>query len=280
VPGMVGGPDIAVCGPMARSAGDLALAMDLLAGPEPLDRPGWRLDLPRPVKTSLRELRVALWPSDPLAPVEQEIADRVAEVGETLAKLGATVSDVARPSFDPREAHLTYVQHLSSIMGSGLPEDVFEAMRREADALPPDDDSERAISLRATVLTHRDWIRADHARERLRYAWRGFFDEWDVLICPQTATTAFPHDHGPMSARTIPVDGEQRPYFEQLFWAGLATASYLPSTVFPTGASQRGLPIGLQAIGPEYDDLRTIDFARMLAREIGGFVPPPIHASA
>ena len=60
-----------------------------------------------------------------------------------------------------------------------------------------------------------------------------------------------------------------------LFWAGLITAAYLPSTVFPTGLSSEDLPIGLQAVGAEYDDLITIDFTRLLAREIGGFEAPP-----
>ena len=55
----------------------------------------------------------------------------------------------------------------------------------------------------------------------------------------------------------------------------MITAPYLPSTVFPTGPSLAGLPIGLQAVGPEYDDLVTIDFARLLARKVGGFAPPP-----
>ena len=34
-------------------------------------------------------------------------------------------------------------------------------------------------------------------------------------------------------------------------------------------------PIGLQAVGGQYSDYVTIDFARLLAREIGGFQPPP-----
>ncbi len=275
LPGMVGGPDIAVCGPLARSAQDLDLAMRLLAGPEPLDRPGWRLDLPEPRGASLGELRVALWPNDERAPVAQEIADRVAEVGEILAKRGATVSDSARPSFDPRDSHRTYLEHLQSIMSAGVPEETYAQLKQAAESLDPDDLSDAALNLRGMVLSHRDWIRANHARERLRYAWRAFFDEWDLLLCPQMATTAFPHDHADFNERTLDVDGSPRPYFEQLFWAGLITGSYLPSTVFPTGPASDGLPIGLQAVGPEYDDLRTIEFARLVADEIGGFVPPP-----
>jgi len=96
---------------------------------------------------------------------------------------------------------------------------------------------------------------------------------------PIAATTAFKHDHSPMQGRRIQIDGPtgrvEAPYFQQTFWAGLVTVAYLPSTAFPTGVDKEGLPIGLQAIGDGYDDLITIDFTRLLAKEMGGFVPPP-----
>jgi len=109
----------------------------------------------------------------------------------------------------------------------------------------------------------------------MRNAWIDFFSRWDILICPQMARPAFPHDHRRFSERTIDVDGVAQPYFLQLFWSGLVTASYLPSTVFPTGPSDEGLPIGLQAIAAPYRDHETIEFARLLEYELGGFVPPP-----
>lgn len=61
------------------------------------------------------------------------------------------------------------------------------------------------------------------------------------------------------------------------FWIALATVAYLPSTAFPNGLSNDGLPIGLQIIGPEYGDRTTIEVARLFARELGGFQAPPRH---
>ena len=87
-------------------------------------------------------------------------------------------------------------------------------------------------------------------------------------------TTAFLHDHSIKAERTLIVNGIETPYLDQLFWAGLATLGSLPSTVFPTGLSEDGLPIGLQCIGAEFDDYTTIEFARLVSQEIGGFVPP------
>lgn len=70
------------------------------------------------------------------------------------------------------------------------------------------------------------------------------------------------------------VDGDEQPYFKQLFWAGMVVNAYLPSTVFPTGLSREGLPIGLQAVSAPYRDHRTIEFTRQLAGHMGGFSPP------
>jgi hypothetical protein len=59
--------------------------------------------------------------------------------------------------------------------------------------------------------------------------------------------------------------------------AGLASLSYLPATAAPIGLTEERLPVGLQIIGPEGEDPTTIEFARLLAAEIGGFVPPPTY---
>ncbi len=275
LPGMLASPDIAVVGPLARSAEDLALALDIVSGPEPLVDSGWRLELPPPRHKKLSDYRVALWPDDAMAPVASEVADRVAQVGDRLAALGATVSDKARPAFDVASSHETYLYMLNGVMAAGLPEEAVAAIEAEVANLDPGDQGTEATMARAAVQSHGDWLRYNNRREALRMGWRDFFADWDILLCPQTATPAFEHDHRPMGARTLSVNGTPQPYFQQLFWAGLITVAYLPSTVFPTGPSAEGLPLGLQAVGAEYADRTCIDFARLLADEIGGFVPPP-----
>lgn len=275
LPGMLAAPDLAVVGPLARSADDLQLAMDVIAGPGPLDAAGWRLVLP-PAKTG--RLRVVLWPSDPYCPVDTEVADRVARVGETLARLGATVSDTARPGFDVEHACVVYLSLLWAILAAGESDEARARFAARAAAADPHDRSHGAVGARGAVASHREWLFWHNERERLRYAWHAFFADWDVLICPQSATAAFPHDHGAYDGRHLEVNGVSQPYFRQLFWAGIATVAYLPSTVFPTGLSRAGLPIGVQAVGAGYDDRTTIALAARLADELGGFQPPPAFA--
>jgi amidase len=54
----------------------------------------------------------------------------------------------------------------------------------------------------------------------------------------------------------------------------VATVPGLPATAAPIGLSETGLPIGVQIIGPQLEDRTTIEFARLMEREFGGFVPP------
>ena len=274
LPGVLATPDIAVCGPLARSAEDLALSMSIVAGAQPLNQGGWQLNLPKSRHNTLADFRVAIWPTDEMCPVDTEIADRASALGDTLRKLGATVSEYARPQFEMTKSHVTYLSLLSSVMGADLSHEQWAQAQAAAEATDPNDKSNEAVMARATVLSHRGWLSQNNKRERLRYAWRDFFTDWDILICPQTPTPAFPHDHRPFSERTIEVNGKDQPYFDQLFWSGVVTASYLPSTVFPTGPSEQGLPIGLQAVGAEYCDYTTIEFARLISAHTGGFSSP------
>ncbi len=268
-------PDLSVCGPLARSAEDLATTLDIMAGPTKREATGWRLALPEPGFKSLADLRVAVWPTDDIAPVSAETQARVTMVAEALARLGATVSDTARPDFDVRKAHLVYQNLVTAVMSSGQSASQIEKIRQRVEQLDPEDQSADAVAARASVMSHREWIRHDFRRERLRRAWDAFFRAWDVLLCPQFAVPAIPHDHAPFADRRTIVDGEPRPYMESVFWAGVVVASCLPSTAFPTGPSSEGLPIGVQVVGAPYHDHQTIECARQIAQEIGGFTPPP-----
>ncbi|MEO2173510.1 MAG: amidase [bacterium] len=270
--------DLSVCGPLARSADDLHVALDIMAGPAEREALGWQLSLPGADFENLKDLKVAIWPTDEIAPVSNETAERATMVGETLAKLGATVSDTARPDIDLPLAQNNYQTLLTSVMTAAMTDEAVKEAEAHVAALDPNDMSSNAVNARAAVLPHRDWIRTNTRREKLRRAWSQFFETWDILICPQMATTAFPHDHSSFADRTIEVDNITQPYFQQVFWAGMIVNAYLPSTVFPTGPSREGLPIGLQAVSAPYRDHRTIKFASQLAREIGGFVPPPNYA--
>ncbi len=266
--------DVSVCGPLARSAEDLALAISIMAGPTDRESVGWSLTLAEQDISSLKDMRVVLWPTDDLAPVDAETQERVHLIGDILSKLGAKVSDTARPDFDIRKSHDNYLSLTNAVMSSAKSVEAVARIQETVDNLDPADGSQDAVNMRAAVMLHRDWIRHDFRREKFRRAWDEFFQDWDIVVCPQSTAPAIKHDHRPFSERTMTVDGEERAYGEHIFWAGLPNNTYLPSTCFPTGLSKDGLPIGIQAFSPSYRDYRTIEFARLITQEMGGFSAP------
>lgn len=273
LPGAIAPPDIAVVGPLARSAEDLELALGVLARPDELAR-GLRYDLPKLGARRLKDLRVAVWANDDLCPVNLETESRVHAVAEVMRKAGAEVDYEARPDVGAPKLWRQYRSLLHSFMGGSVPRELYETRLKDVAKLEDNDQSDHAITLRALVMSHYDWLRHNNQRAVLRWSYHEFFKDFDVILQPVLPTAAFKHDHRPFSERSIDVDGKALPYFGQIFWAGVSGVACLPSTVVPTGLNDQGLPIGVQIVGPEYGDLITIGVAQLLESEGFGFTPP------
>ena len=99
LPGILRQPDLAVIGPLARSAADLELCVQATAGPDELRRAGSRFDLQAPSQTSLGDYRVAVWKNDDIAPVSQEVVGKVEAVAEAISQSGGTVDETAQAGF-------------------------------------------------------------------------------------------------------------------------------------------------------------------------------------
>ena len=274
-PGQQHEPDLAVAGPMARAPEDLELALGVLAGPDELALPAWRLELPPARAVGLADFRIAAWLDDPVCPVDGEVRDRLEKAADAIERAGGVVNRSARPDVDFAEVRTTFLHLLGSVTGAGLPKRTWSAIAARSEKLDADDRGVDASLTRGMVLPHRHWLAAHETRTRLRAAWRDFFGDFDVLLCPVVPTVARPHDHGDLQGRTLSVNGETRPYWEQLVWAGLIGSVLLPATVAPVGLSSEGLPVGVQIIGPWLEDYTPLRFASLLADVTGGFSAPP-----
>ena len=109
--GNVAQSDISVIGPLARSADDLGIALDVMAGPEPIET-GWRLNLPAPRQTTFKGLRVAVMTGNPLSEVDASITGRLDELATFLRRQGAKVSLAAQPDFDLAAGHRLFIELL------------------------------------------------------------------------------------------------------------------------------------------------------------------------
>jgi amidase len=270
--------DLSVIGPMARSAADLSLLLDVMAGPDPIDvGVGYRLALPEARHRALTDFRVLVIDSHPLMPTNQEIRGAIEKLAGQLAKAGATVTRESPLLPDFTESSRLYMRMLLAFLGAFFLPEVIAGAQADAARLLPDDRSLRAERLRGMTMSHRAWVLDDGARARLRAQWRELFKTFDAVICPIMPTPAYPHYHSEdQEQRRINIDGKDYPYTDQLAWPGIATLPGLPSTAIPLGLSKDGLPLGVQIVGPWLEDRTPLKLAALIEREFGGFTPPPL----
>jgi len=267
--------DIAGIGPLARSARDLRLALDALAGPDPIDT-DLTVNLPEPRAGSLRDLRIAVWAEEPGHATSGETTALIEALAGELERAGATVSPTARPAIDPTEAYRVYLALLNAAWSARVPEEELVRQREKKARLRPEDASADAVMLRAVDLSHRDWLHLNERRHQIRRAWADFLRDWDALLCPAFATPALPHmQQGATWERTHTIDDRTIPYNDMLFWPGITCGFHLPASVAPIGVSAAGLPIGVQIVGPLFGDRTTIRVAELIEQAGHGFVAPP-----
>ncbi len=273
-PGTLGAADLSVAGPLARSADDLNVLLDVLAGPDQNDATAWKLNLPQSRRERIQDFRVAVMFDNVDVPIDVNVRTMLERAVVALEQAGAKIDRAPRLPFSLNDSFRTYLRLLWPLMFAGMSDEQFEKHIARAQQFSPIDVSLNALFHRQAIARHRDWLHANEARARYRAAMREFFERYDVLLMPVTPTQAFAHDHSPnMLERKIHVNQQPRPYFDNFFWISLATLCYLPATVAPVGQEQP-LPVGLQIVGPYLEDRTTLKFAAIIENLVGGFRVP------
>jgi len=271
--------DILVAGPLARRAADLEVALEVIAGADPEEEGGWRLDLPAEPRRRFRDFRIAVVTDDATFRVDADTRAALGAIADLLEREGARVVRDPKLPMPSHDMWLLYLTLLRSAMSSALSDADVAHHARLAAAAGAEAMDYASVIARAYTLSHRDWLKANDARQLLRRLWRAFFAEHDLVLAPMSATTAFPHVRGiAKEDQTMMVDGARRLASDTYFWIGIpALVPQLPATTVPAGIARDGLPIGIQIIGPEYRDRRCLALARLLETAHRGFVPPPLY---
>ncbi len=262
-----------VQGPLARSAVDLELLFDVVAGPDIGEDTAWRLDLPAARHISLTDFRVAIMPPLSFAQPSAEMQSKVEELATFLGSRGAKVAE-AMPDLDQE----TYFSDYATLLMALTTQAQSREQREEAAGRMDSADAYTAAMARGLTLDAAAYLNLFNRRASAQATWRAFFADYDVLICPTALDVAFAHQVGSQGSRVLEIDDRTVPYMENIVYPMWAIFTGQPATAFPAGLSSTGLPLGLQAIGPYLEDRTTLRFAQLLEREWHTFQAPPAFA--
>ncbi len=259
----------AVAGPMARSAADLMAALAVLGGPDGYDRKAWSWTLPPPRRRVLKEFRIGYVLDSPLAAPTSEVRAVLDRVIAALERAGAQLRPGWPAGYDLKAAFENYMFLLGAFSFAQEGKEQQEAERRHYEQNPSPYGA-------GALSSYAQWQQRRFSQLAFRARWQAYFEQADVFLMPAGFTVAMHHDHqGDMTTRSIQTPDGKRPYMQLMPWMVTATLTGCPATVAPVGLTQAGLPIGIQILGPFWEDATPIEFAAQLEREIGGFKPPP-----
>jgi amidase len=260
---------LAVAGPLARSAGDLLAALKVLGGPSGWDAKAWKWQMPEPRAHSLKDFRVGYVIDDPIAPPTPEAKTLLQAAIDRLGRAGCKMKLGWPEGLKPAEQLANYKFMLEAFFYSTAPP---EEQEREKKTFP----DSMAGKNSGALSSFAEWQQQNFHRLAYRAQWQAYFNHVDVFLSPVAFTAAFPHDHSePQDQRTIATSAGPRHYMDLLNWIAPATLTGCPATVAPVGRTPQGLPVGIQIMGPFWEDATSITFADLLAREVGGFTAPP-----
>jgi amidase len=235
-------------GPMARSVDDLALLYSIIAGPDGRDTEVQPVPVDKMPHLERKHLRVAFAPTFPGLAVAAEIRGAVEELAKQLSPVCAAVEEARLPPVDftqdlPRAGAL-----IGMITGAFQPEE------------------------QEHPTTLAQYLEALDLRDQSIIAWEQFFEQWDVLLCPPSMVTAFPHCE---PGSPLSVDDQEVIYWAVSGHGTLFNYTGHPAVVLPYKLDSDGLPLGIQLVGKRWDEAHLLAMAKAFSEVTGPFQRPP-----
>jgi aspartyl-tRNA(Asn)/glutamyl-tRNA(Gln) amidotransferase subunit A len=254
-PGFPGWETLSHTGPLTRTVADAALMMDVIAGPDDIDRyslPSIANTYSGSLRGGLKGTRIAWSPDLGYATVEPEVLKMTAEAVRVFQKAGCKVKE-HNPKLDCPEREFSTIVFCEYHAALG---DQLEQWRGNMD--PP------LVTLieMGKKFSAKDYVRAAFRRQEFHVKAQKIFREYDFLLTPTTAVPAF--KAGKMAPEVVA--GKR---LSPIGWMPFTYPFNLtgqPAASVPCGFTRDGLPVGLQIVGRRHDDIGVLRMAAAFER--------------
>ncbi|MFD6070632.1 MULTISPECIES: amidase [Amycolatopsis] len=238
-------------GPMARSVDDTALLLDVLALPDHRDPAA----LAPPVSTyreavrrDVRGLIAAYSPTLGYVDVDPEVAEIVKSAVRSLGDAGLHIEETDPGFTDPKAA-------FDILWSTGA--------AKWLDTFPAGSETKVDPGLRKVwelgkTFSASDYLGANAERAALGILMGEFHTRYDVLITPTLPIPAFEAGHEVPPGSGLSGWPDWTPFTYPF------NMTQQPAISVPAGRTSRGLPVGLQIVGPRHSDDLVLAVAKLL----------------
>lgn len=236
-------------GPITRSVSDAGHMLTIISAKDPRD---WyalqeqSYDYSSIKPKGIEKLRIAFSPCPGGQTVDSEISKHITRAAQALQDLGATVIEQEPDIFCTASTFETFWH-------GAVAHRLHNLSSKELDELDP---GLLEVYQKARQRNLVEYMEA--VQDRLSIGSRAnlFHEKFDIFLAPTLPITAF------NTGRNIPEDSSYADWTEWARFCYPFNLTRQPACSIPCGFSSTGLPIGLQIIGRQFDDINVLRVAK------------------
>lgn len=258
-------------GPITRTVDDAALMLAAMAGHDPLDSTsatnGFTCTAPlEPILGDGKKLRVGIIKEFSDVKVSDDMKTLFEKRISDLKSMGAEIVEVSIPNIldalaayyiiAPAEASSNLARYDGMRYGLRVEGTDLIDTYKKTRAAGFGDEVQRRMIIGTAVLSSESYdvyfMQAARVRRMIADSFASAFEQCDLIVCPSSAGTAMP-----LASDLSPLEY----YALDLFTVAMNLAG-VPACSVPCGLAQNGLPLGMQVVGPRFDDKRVLQLAK------------------
>lgn len=258
-------------GPITRTVDDAALMLSAMAGHDAKDSTsstnGFTCTAPlEPILGDGKKLRVGIIKEFSDVKISEDMKTLFEKRISDLKSMGAEIVEVSIPNIldalaayyiiAPAEASSNLARYDGMRYGLRVEgRDIYDTFKKTR-AAGFGDEVKRRMIIGAAVLSSESYdvyfMQAARVRRMIADSFNAAFEQCDLIVCPSSAGTAMP-----LASDLSPLEY----YALDLFTVAMNLAG-VPACSVPCGLAANGLPLGMQVVGPRFEDMHVLQLAK------------------
>ena len=258
-------------GPITRTVDDAALMLSAMAGHDAKDSTsstnGFTCTAPlEPILGDGKKLRIGIIKEFSDVKISEDMKTLFEKRISDLKSMGAEIVEVSIPNIldalaayyiiAPAEASSNLARYDGMRYGLRVEgRDIYDTFKKTR-AAGFGDEVKRRMIIGAAVLSSESYdvyfMQAARVRRMIADSFASAFEQCDLIVCPSSAGTAMP-----LASDLSPLEY----YALDLFTVAMNLAG-VPACSVPCGLATNGLPLGMQVVGPRFEDMHVLQLAK------------------
>ena len=258
-------------GPITRTVDDAALMLSAMAGHDAKDSTsstnGFTCTAPlEPILGDGKKLRVGIIKEFSDVKISEDMKTLFEKRISDLKSMGAEIVEVSIPNIldalaayyiiAPAEASSNLARYDGMRYGLRVEgRDIYDTFKKTR-AAGFGDEVKRRMIIGTAVLSSESYdvyfMQAARVRRMIADSFNAAFEQCDLIVCPSSAGTVMP-----LASDLSPLEY----YALDLFTVAMNLAG-VPACSVPCGLATNGLPLGMQVVGPRFEDMHVLQLAK------------------